>query len=245
MKRITAYLVLLVSPWSVHGDWPLFRGNALQTGVADSKLPERLEVLWQAKLGDAVEGAPAITDGMVYIGSYDEHLYALDLMTGKEKWKFKCGPTKASPSVYKGNVFIGNEDGYFHCVDAASGNKKWTYETNGEITCGANFAGDRVIFGSHDSTLYCLTLDGKLDWKFQTEGPVNGSPVIVGERTFLAGCDSNLHVIDIKAGKSLAAVDLQGQAGATAAVVGNNLYVGTMTNQVQAVDLKKNELAWT
>ena len=29
-------------------DWPLFRGNALQTGVAGSELPERLAVRWGA-----------------------------------------------------------------------------------------------------------------------------------------------------------------------------------------------------
>lgn len=226
-------------------DWPIFRGNALQTGVAEGKLPTNLEVLWKTKLGDAIEGAAAIANDTVYVGCFDEHLYAFDLQSGQQKWKYKGGPTKAAPSIYKGCVYIGDEDGIFHCVDASTGMKKWTFETNGEITCGANFAGDRIVFGSHDSTLYCLSTEGKLLWKFQTEGPVNGSPVVIGDRTFVAGCDSNLHVIDLKAGKSLVAVDLGGQAGATAAVTHDNLYVGTMTNQVQAVDLKKNVIAWT
>jgi outer membrane protein assembly factor BamB len=72
-----------------------------------------------------------------------------------------------------------------------------------------------------------------------------GSPAITGNLTFVAGCDSNLHVIDVKSGKPLAKIDLGGQAAATAAVVGDTLYVGTMTHQVHAVDLKKKELAWT
>src|SRR5262245_18718715 len=29
------------------GDWPLFRGHALQTGVTAARLPDRLEVLWK------------------------------------------------------------------------------------------------------------------------------------------------------------------------------------------------------
>jgi len=240
-----ALLAALIAAASAHADWPIFRGNAMQSGVAEGKLPAKLDILWQAKLGDAIEGAPAIADGVVYIGNFDENLYALDLASGQQKWKVKAGPTKAPPSIHKGNVYIGDENGIFHCIDAGKGTSKWTYETDGEITSGANFAGDRILFGSHDSTLYCLSADGKLQWKFQTEGPVNGSPVVIGERTFVAGCDSNLHVIDLKSGKSLVAVDLGGQAGATAAVANDKLYVGTMTNQVQAVDLKKNQIAWT
>src|SRR5207253_5389048 len=40
-------------------------------------------------------------------------------------------------------------------------------------------------------------------------------------------------------------VDLGGQAGATPAIVGDRLYIGTMTNQVLAVDWRKPAIAWT
>ncbi len=237
------FLVIL-SSWCL-ADWPVFRGNAEQTGVATAALPDKLELLWKFATQDSIEGAPAIADSVVYIGSYDEHLYALDLLSGKEKWKYKAGPLKASPAVRQGMVYVGNADGIFHCVDAAKGEKRWTFETNGEITSGANFAGDRILFGSHDETLYCLTTDGKLKWKFQTQGPVYGSLASAGGKTFVAGCDSKLHVLDVATGKEDRAVDLGGQSGATAAVVGDHLYVGTMSNQFEAIDWKKGAIDWT
>ena len=55
--------------------------------------------------------------------------------------------------------------------------------------------------------------------------------------TFVAGCDSILHVIDWRTGKESFAIELGGQAGATAAVVGENVYVGTMTNVLLGIDL--------
>lgn len=238
--------VLLALAMSAAADWPLFRGNPLQTGVAQGELPPSLAVRWKFKAGDGIEGTAAIVGDTVYFGSFDEQLYALELAGGKLKWKYKAGPIKASPSVKDGAVYVGNEEGLFHCVDAATGQKRWTFETNGEITSGANFANGQVVFGSHDSTLYCLNAkDGKLVWKLKTEGPVNGSPAIAQDVTFVAGCDSNLHVVDLKTGKNLVEIDLGGQAGATAAVVGQQLYVGTMANQFQAVDLSKKALAWT
>src|SRR5438552_3153420 len=76
-------------------DWLVFRGNALQTGVAVSSLPDKLDVLWKFSTGDAIEGAPAVAGGVVFVGSQDEFLYAVDLRAGTEKWKYKAGPVKA------------------------------------------------------------------------------------------------------------------------------------------------------
>lgn len=225
--------------------WPVVRGNALQTGVAATTLPDKLETVWTFKAKDAFEGAVAIADGVVYAGCYDEHLYAIDLTTGKQKWKYKMGPTKAAPAVHKGTVYIGDEDGTFHAVDVLNGQKRWTFETKGEITATANFFGDDVLIGSYDGVLYCLSRDGKVRWKVRTEGPVNGSPAVVGERTFVAGCDSQLHIIDLMAGKEVGKVDLGGQAAATAAVKGDHLYVGTMANEVQGINWKKADVTWT
>jgi outer membrane protein assembly factor BamB len=92
--------------------------------------------------------------------------------------------------------------------------------------------------------LFCFSPAGKKLWEFPIEGPVNGSVAVVGDRTFVAGCDSLLHVIDAKTGKSLGHVDLGGQSGATAAVSGDSVYVGTMSNQVIAVDWKAIKRQW-
>ncbi|MCS6850400.1 MAG: PQQ-binding-like beta-propeller repeat protein [Gemmataceae bacterium] len=224
--------------------WPVFRGNPLQSGVTEASLPETLTVRWRANTADAIEGAAAIADGVAYVPSQDGHVYAFDLATGQVRWKYQGAPFKAAPGVRDGVVYVGDGDGVFHSIDARSGHKRWTFATNAEIVSGANFAGDRVLFGSFDEHLYCLDRDGKLVWKFRIDGPVNGSPAIVGDRTFVAGCDSVLHILDLKTGRQLASVDLEGQAGATAAVLGDHLYVGTMSNQVLAIHWKKPEVVW-
>ena len=87
-------------------DWPLFRGDALMTGTGSAKLPDKLEVKWEFKAGDAVEGAPAIVGGVAYVASFDKHLYALDLATGKQKWKVKIGATKAPAAPDRANSAI-------------------------------------------------------------------------------------------------------------------------------------------
>jgi outer membrane protein assembly factor BamB len=253
-------------------DWPLFRGDPLQTGVAHTTLPDKLDIRWKVDLKKGIESTAAIVKDTVYVGCFDEHLYAFDLATGKQKWKTRLGSIKAAPSYHEGMLFVGDEDGIFYCVDAATGTRLWYFETGGEITAGANFSGNNVLFGSHDSTLYCIALKplaplgtlrmngsaaaafgGILEalpqpkplWKVKTEGPVNGAPLVANGQTFVAGCDSHLHIIDVVKGQELAKIELSGQAAATAAVFSNNLYVGNMNSEMQGLDLKKQNVTWS
>jgi glucose dehydrogenase len=73
---------------------------------------------------------------------------------------------------------------------------------------------------------------------------VNGSPAIAGTRTFVAGCDAKLHAVDLATGKKLSSVELEGQAAATAAVRGGELYVGTMSNTVLGIDWENAKVLW-
>jgi outer membrane protein assembly factor BamB len=224
--------------------WPVFRGSADQVGVVKEELPARLEVLWTFKAEDAFEGAVAIAGATVFAGSMDEKLYAIDLAKGSPKWKYKGGPFKAPVAVRNGLVYAGDLDGNLHCVSAAKGDKSWVYETGAEVG-GANFHGEDVLVASHDEHLHCIGKDGKRRWAFKTDGPIYGCPAVVQSRTFLVGCDSQMHVIDVKNGKEVRGVELGGQTGATAAVRGEMLYIGTMRNEVKAIDWKKGQVRWT
>ena len=156
------------------GNWPVFRGNPLATGVADGTLPERLGLLWTFSDKDGgFEAGAAIVDGVVFAGSLGGNLYAVNLADGREKWRFhtELGFT-ASPAVRDGTVFVGDSDGRFHAIDAATGREKWHFDTEAEINSSANFHKSRVLFGSQDATLYCLDADsGKLVWKYRERGP--------------------------------------------------------------------------
>jgi outer membrane protein assembly factor BamB len=238
-------------------DWPVFRGNPQQDGVSPEKLPDKLVELWKVTTGESVEGTPAIADGVVYVGSLDQHVYALGLKDGTEKWKFKAGPFKTPVGVHKGKIYVGDQDGAFFCLSAA-GKELWKFATENEVTSGASFASlpraageltvadDLIIFGCGDESLYCLDAAGKKRWQFRVPGgPVMATPPVADGRTFASGCDSKLHFVDLATGKESAAIDLDGQTAATPALRGDMLYVGTMSNQVLAIDVKKKELTWS
>jgi outer membrane protein assembly factor BamB len=246
LKRCIPCLLLLLPVAPLAADWPSFRHDPLHSGVAATKLPAKLEILWKFEAKGGFDGAAAVVGDTVYVGSQDEHLYAINLRDGKKKWHYKAGPFKAPVSVRDGAVYVGDQDGVFHCVDVAKGTKRWTFTTDGEISGGAAFSGEHVVFGSGDQNLYCLTREGKKVWEFKVPGgPVLATPVLVENKTFVAGCDSVLHIIDTAKGEGLKEIELGGQVGASGAVRGDVLYVGTMTNVFHAVDFKQGKILWT
>ena len=242
-----AALVFAAVPLAGAADWPVFRGDAAMTGLAPAAtpaLPDQLAEVWSAHCGDGIDATPAVAGGTVYVASLDRNLYALNGSDGKLKWKTPLGVLRAPPAVKGNRVYVGDMEGKFYALDAATGARVWTFETQGEIHAGANFVGEDILIGSHDSTLYRLSPEGKKVWEFKIDGPINGAAPVVGNSTFVAGCDSILHVLDVATGKEQRQCDLGGQAGATAAVGADLAYVGTMTNQVLAIDYKAGKRVW-
>ncbi|HMP17338.1 MAG TPA: PQQ-binding-like beta-propeller repeat protein, partial [Gemmatales bacterium] len=203
-------------------DWPLFRGDTLQTGyIADASFPDTPELLWKINVPEGVDSTAAIIGEVVYLGTIDGNLLALSLKDGKELWKYatKAVQLKASAAVKDGMVVIGDGEGIVHALDASTGQKLWTFTTQGEIISSANITSDnRVLVGSNDEHLYCLDLKtGKDYWKYRIEGPINGSPGIVDGLTFVAGCDGVLHVVKIADGTEVHKIPMGGPPGASVA----------------------------
>jgi outer membrane protein assembly factor BamB len=63
-----------------------------------------------------VDGSPVVVGDRVFIGSVDGRLYALDVSSGREVWRFETGGALlASPSVAGRRLVIGNDEGDLFC----------------------------------------------------------------------------------------------------------------------------------
>ncbi|MFE5331308.1 protein kinase [Embleya sp. NPDC056575] len=77
---------------------------------------------WRFTTGDAVLSSPAVVNGVVYIGSQDKNVYAIDATTGTKKWAYTAGSgVDPSPAVAGGLVYVGSDDKNVYALDAATG----------------------------------------------------------------------------------------------------------------------------
>jgi alcohol dehydrogenase (cytochrome c) len=93
----------------------------------------RLKRIWKFKIDDTagVETAPIVWNGMVYVTSAHDHVYALNAKTGRLVWEFKDNPhvlafaANRGVGLMDGNVYVATLDGHLIALDARSGKKRW------------------------------------------------------------------------------------------------------------------------
>ncbi len=251
-----AFCLLIFNPLATaHGtepiqtadSWPQFRANSSLTGVAASTVPDNLKVLWTYDAGESIESSAAIADGTVYVGVSTGDLIAVDLSSGKLKWKYKTKDMvlESSPAVGSGLVFVGDQAGVFHAVNASTGKGVWSYPTGAEIKCSPVIVGDKVLIGSYDGYLYCFQMrDGKTVWRFKTDNYVHGTPSIVDGVAYFAGCDEIFHGIRIADGKEVVRVPAGGNTASSAVTNGTAFFFGNFNNEVVSLNLKLKKQAW-
>jgi eukaryotic-like serine/threonine-protein kinase len=104
-----------------------------------------------------VYASPATSTGVVVFGARDRHVYALELATGKELWKFPTrGDVDSSPAISAGRVYVGSKDKKLYVIDLKSGKELWSFTAGRGITAGPAIGGGVVIVGDTGGNLYCL-----------------------------------------------------------------------------------------
>jgi outer membrane protein assembly factor BamB len=67
--------------------------------------------MWSYTTGGDVASSPAVANGVVFVGSYDDNVYALDAVTGALVWSYATGDmVVSSPAVADGMVYVGSYD---------------------------------------------------------------------------------------------------------------------------------------
>jgi outer membrane protein assembly factor BamB/tRNA A-37 threonylcarbamoyl transferase component Bud32 len=237
-EELQRALYSLASARGIGGTAPF--GVTSAVGVSSNVL-----AVWRFACEDEVRSSPAVQDGVVYVGSYDNNLYAIKAKSGEFLWKYATeGGIASSPCVYDRLVFIGSSDTLLYAISADSGRIAWTCPTKGSVWSSPKAAFGHVFFGSDDRHLYAANIQsGRVAWMFETEGKVHSSPAI-GEEAVYVGCEGGV----------VYAVDTSGQArwrfrarrGVTSspALTEEMAYVGCQDWFVYALDIRSGWTVW-
>ena len=94
--------------------------------------------IWKHQTGDSVNGTPAVSNGLVYVASGDNTLYALHTSNGSTAWKVAksggFGLGRGWPVITQGIVFIGAGDGNLYAFNASNGGKVWSFAAGDSVS---------------------------------------------------------------------------------------------------------------
>ena len=121
-----------------NGDYAQTRyygGNQINTGNVKNLRPA---FVFQTEVVESMETAPIVVDGVMYLTTSYNHIYAIDAVTGKQFWHYKhkmgpvttfcCGPNNRGVAISGGKVFMGTLDARLVALDAKTGNVLWNIE---------------------------------------------------------------------------------------------------------------------
>jgi outer membrane protein assembly factor BamB len=118
-------------------------------------------VKWQTTTTRPFFSIPALANGVLYVGCFDNNFYALNANTGEVKWQYRPGDSvSASPAIANGVVYVESNDGNLYAFDAATGAVLWQHTISNYHASGPAVVNGRVYIGSQDSNLYAFHLPG-------------------------------------------------------------------------------------
>lgn len=201
--------------------------------------------LWAFKCEDEVRGSPLVANNVVYIGVYDNNLYAITAAEGKMLWKYATdGGLPGSPAIYGDVVFIGSEDRRLHAISAKTGRVQWTYYADGPIRSSPRIVEGHIFFGADDGHLHVVNIStGRKAWRFQAPDAIRGRPVVSGDRVYL-GCESgDFFAVDMRGERKW---QFRAKRAITSSPVLHNgtLYFGAMDGMVYALDGSSGWKIW-
>src|SRR6185369_12380218 len=134
-------------------DWRMFLGNPMRTGHAliDAPVFPAGKVRWTFPAEGPIDSSPAIVKGIVYVGSDDHNVYAVEEKSGRLIWRSQLGEkVKSSPCVTDTNVVIGCEDKKLYCLDKQSGKIVWSFDTADRVSSSPAVVDGVAYVGSWD-----------------------------------------------------------------------------------------------
>ena len=146
--------------------------------------------IFQTEVVESLETSPLVINGVMYVTTSFNHVYALDAATGSQIWHYKhkmgpittycCGPNNRGVAAYGDKVFMGTLDARLIALNAKTGKKVWDTQiadpelgysetmaptaVNGKILIGTNGGeyGIRGFVKAYDAN------SGRLLWTFHT-----------------------------------------------------------------------------
>ncbi|MBL9214415.1 MAG: PQQ-like beta-propeller repeat protein, partial [Opitutaceae bacterium] len=199
--------------------------------------------LWRFAAGAKISASPALHDGGLFFGSWDQQIYALDAANGRLRWRHATGnAVTTTPACHATTAYAASRDGHLYALHTGSGQLQWkSLVSEGRMAVSPN--GSWVDASPAIGAYTC--------------GPQKDSPAPV--RLFVGCHNRDLHAFDIDRSR-----DASWFAPASAgegtevwrfptfnwiltrpAVAGYRVFFGSVDGRLYAVDARCGALLWS
>jgi outer membrane protein assembly factor BamB len=256
------WLALATATTSAHaqtqpspGDWTQFlrdnmqRWNPYETILGVNNVGG-LKVKWSfagnsSPLSGGLFSSPAVVNGVVYFGSIDSNVYALNASTGVKLWAFATGSyVVSSPAVANGVVYINSGDGNLYALNATTGAK---LRSAGGIEGTAPVVANGVVYvPSRPFSLSALNAStGATLWSSSVGSGVSSSVAVANGAVYFGSPDHNVYALNAATGVKLWNFATGSNVEFTPAVANGVVYIGSDDGNLYALNATTGAELWS
>ena len=218
--------------------------------------------LWQKEVSKAgLSSGVEAADGYVIVGNAKGQLFALDQVTGEQKWTAQLTGALLAPSLIQaGRVISVSNDGTVFAHDLATGQQVWTYNLpNVQLSLRGNAApvpvdARTVLISSANAYVYALDVltgvprmqrrvavsDGRSD--IQRLNDVDGDPVVAGQYLITTSYQGQVTMTDLASQQVVWSED--SSSTQRPEVVGNGVFVAQTDGKLVAYEISTGQKLW-
>jgi len=238
--------------------WPLFHYDPIRSGyspdensVSTSTAPNFLP-MWDYQTGGQILSSPAIVNGVVYVGSNDGNIYAIDSATGTLLWSYKTGGyVLSSPAVANGMVYIGSDDGNLYAFNAVTGQVVWKDTVVQQPVFGivsAPLVANGIVYATayDNGAIFAVNAsNGAKIWAIQVPGKMSrSSPSLANGILYVGSADDLVYALNAATGATIWTYKTRGQIKSSPAVVNGVVYIGSLDSYLYALNATTGALIW-
>jgi hypothetical protein len=189
---------------------------------------------------------------LVFVGSADGRVYAVDLTSGEERWRhepegvtlvsadfgFDRKSLISSPAVVDGTVYVGSRDGFMYAIDQTTGERKWRADHRVSWAMSSPAISGDVLYSGTSDGAFVHALDvisGEEIWRFVAGGYTWSSPAVADDGVYIGDGAGRLLALDRETGDVRWSYGTAGAVLSSPVVADGLVYFGSDDGNVYAL----------
>ena len=206
-------------------------------------------VKWSFEVVGDLRASPVLMENLVYIGSEDKRVYALDKYTGDLVWSLKLDDVvAASPSIDGLTLVVGTVSGSVYGIHSLQGDEIWRSDLGSPVSTAACIDRDAAMIGTYGGRVYALDLDdGEQKWMYPPKGALALDPILTTPVTSSGlayfGSDA-LYCVEAGSGAEVWSFATDDSVRGSPAIVDTYLVFGCYDGMVRCIDKTTANVVW-
>ena len=164
---------------------------------------------WTFKADAGFVSSPVIYQDTIFVGAFDNNLYAINIGDSESIWKFPGGEWFwATPVVKDGIVYAGCLDGKIYAINAETGDLEWEYDTGSSIASSPVWDDGLLVVASQSGSIHVFDINSKPADKtmvpmksMSISATIRSSICVQDGMLYVRAQDNCLYAMDIDTGR--------------------------------------------